>query len=156
MPCFLNRIQIFNKPCSLVIGCLWPTPAKSDADFYTRRMAALWAGPEPVSADGSLAAVDPLQNLSPRGVQPQKSARSGDQVIRKCLAECRTFNPLVPAGHGALRQRQDLSGLCARTQCLPAGVQRSLLPPLTLVAGTDPGQSRWKLLQEAHATAKGH
>jgi hypothetical protein len=29
--------------------------------FYTRRMAALWAGPEPVSADGSLAAVDPLQ-----------------------------------------------------------------------------------------------
>ena len=43
---------------------LWPTPVISDAEIYTYRMVALWPGPEPVSTDGSLAAVDPLQRLS--------------------------------------------------------------------------------------------
>jgi len=42
---------------------LWPTPVINDAEIYTYRMVALWPGPEPVSTDGSLAAVDPKENV---------------------------------------------------------------------------------------------
>jgi hypothetical protein len=44
-------------------------------------MTALWPSPDPASMDGALAAVDPFRNLSPRGVQPQKSAKSLDQGV---------------------------------------------------------------------------
>ena len=42
----------------------WPTPVINDTEIYTYRMFALWPGPEPVSTEGSLAAVDTLQHIS--------------------------------------------------------------------------------------------
>ena len=63
--CFGSALN-FKAASSLtdcLIGRIWPTPVINDAEIYTYRMVALWPGPEPVSTDGSLAAVDPYQNL---------------------------------------------------------------------------------------------
>ena len=59
----------------------------------------------------------------PRNITPSQIAQLGPGRLDPSWPE--------PVDHRPLRQRQDLSRLRPRPQCLSAWLQRSLLPPLT-------------------------